>query len=59
LPSFPKDEEEGDSDNSVVVFLKDDVSEKNVHQKGYRNNFASLINLASRLVATKTDSSFA
>ena len=33
--------------DSIVVFLKDDVSRKNKHQDGLRNNFGSLLELAS------------
>ena len=33
--------------DSIVVFLKDDVSRKNMHQGGVWNNFGSLLKLAS------------
>lgn len=34
-------------ENAVVVFLKDDISRNNFHQSGSRNDFGSLVGLAS------------
>jgi hypothetical protein len=36
-----------DEEDSVVVFLKDDISEKNLHQSGDWNDFESLLRIAS------------
>jgi len=36
-----------DEKDSIVVFMKDDVSSKNFHQSGYWNDFGSMIHLAS------------
>lgn len=36
-----------DEENSIVVFLKDDISSNNFHQSGHWNDFGSMIQLAS------------
>ena len=36
-----------DVDDSVVFFLKDDISEKNLHQAGHWNDFESMLRVAS------------
>jgi len=38
---------EGEEDNSVVFFLKDDISANNMHQSGKWNSFKSMLGLAS------------
>ena len=38
---------EGEEDNSVVFFLKDDISANNLHQSGKWNSFKSMLGLAS------------
>ena len=45
--TLPKTVRHEDEDNSVVLFLKDDLSSANMHQHGSWNNFDSMVELAS------------
>ena len=39
--------EKGDEKDSIIVFLKDDMSAANLHQPGKWNDFGSMVRLAS------------
>ena len=44
---LPKQIKPGEEDDSVAIFLKDDISAKNFHQAGQWNDFEGLVRLAS------------
>lgn len=44
---LPQKMKEGEEDDSVVIFLKDDISAKNLHQSGDWNDFETMVRLAS------------
>jgi len=39
-----------DEDDSVVIFLKDDISSNNMHQNGRWNDLESLVEIASSFI---------